>query len=680
MKLPKVDRKTLVKGAVVGLLALLLALVVGLAVLWPRCHGGVCPSVDALLAYQPPQASEVLDRDGRLLARLAPEQRIVIPISAIPKRVAGAFLSVEDRRFYQHHGIDWPRVAGAFLRNLKALRLREGSSTITMQLSRNVFPDQIGPPHSLRRKLGELVLAREIEKTLAKDRILELYLNQIYLGNGLYGVEAASRGYFGKSVRDLTAAQAALLAALPKAPTGYDPRRFPEAARKRRDLVLALMAQEGYLTPAELKKARHEKIKLVPLEEPQGAPWFVAAVRRELHDKLGPEADRMGLRVRTGLDLRLQKAAEKELGRQIAAVEKASHRSCGRDPDECLEGLFVALDPATGDIRALVGGRDYSLSEFDRVTQARRQAGSAFKPIVWTAALSAGIPLTTLLGDSSTDYQPADRISMPVGPLNLREALRVSSNRAAVALGEKVGVDAVIEEARNLGLTTSIPDYPSIVLGTAGVEPLELTLAYAAFANGGDKVEPRFIERVESPVGDVLLQTPISRTAVLTPGVAYLMTSVLSDVVERGTGMAARAAGPRDVPMFGKTGTTNDAQDVWFVGATPELVGAVWLGYDQPRPLGKGASGGRLAAPVFGRVLKSYYTVLHPPPPPWSRPPELEERDVDLGSGGLAISGCPPDHAARELFVPGTAPQDCPEHHGGVVGLIDKVGRWLGPQ
>src|SRR5438874_4738032 len=562
----KVDRKKVAKGALAGLLALVAAFLIALARLWPRCRAGVCPSVDSLLAYQPPQASEVLDRDGRLLARLAPEQRIVVPITSIPRKVAGAFLSVEDRRFYQHHGIDWRRVGGAFWRNLKSLRLREGSSTLTMQLSRNVFPDQIGPPHSLRRKLGELVLAREIEAKLPKDRILELYLNQIYLGNGLYGVEAAARGYFGKSVRDLTPAQAALLASLPKAPTSYDPRRFPDAAHKRRDLVLTLMAQEGYLTPAELKKAQREKIKLVPLEEPQGAPWFIAAVRRELHDRLGPEADRLGLRVRTGLDMKLQRSAEKELVQQISAVEKRSKKTCGKDPDECLEGLFVAVDPATGDVRALVGGRDYSLSEFDRVTQARRQAGSAFKPIVWTAALQAGIPLTTLLGDS---------------------------------------------------------------------------------------------------------------TAALTPGVAYMMTSLLSDVVDRGTGMAARREVPADLPLFGKTGTTNDAQDVWFVGATPELVGAVWLGYDQPRSLGKSASGGRLAAPVFGRVLKTYYS-RRPPPLPWIQPPELEDREVDLASGGLAIVGCPPDRVARELFLPGTAPQDCPEHHGGVVGLMDKVGRWLG--
>src|SRR3954452_23949322 len=266
MELPKIDRKMLIKGAAAGLLACIIALLIGLAALWPRCRAGICPSVEALLAYQPPQASEVVDRDGRLLARLAPEQRIVVPISVIPKRISGAFLSVEDRRFYQHHGIDWRRVGGAFLRNLKSLRLREGSSTITMQLTRNVFPDQIGPTHSLRRKLGELVLAREIEAKLPKDRILELYLNQIYLGNGLYGVEAAARGYFGKSVRDLTTAQAATLAALPKAPFTYDPRRSPEAARKRRDLVLRLMRESYFITPGELRSALREKLRLAPTE------------------------------------------------------------------------------------------------------------------------------------------------------------------------------------------------------------------------------------------------------------------------------------------------------------------------------------------------------------------------------------------------------------------------------
>jgi penicillin-binding protein 1A len=669
-------RARILKGALIGALGLLACSLIALALLWPRCQGGACPSVDSLEAYRPPQASEVLDRDGRVIARLAPEQRIVVPISAIPSRVSGAFLAVEDRRFYEHRGIDFHRMLGALWRDVRSLSLREGSSTITMQLARNLFPQQIGPARTLRRKLWEVVLAREIEGKLPKDRILELYLNQIYLGNGLYGVEAASRGYFGKPVGGLTAAQAAVLAALPKAPTAYDPRRFPEAAKRRRDLVLRLMADAAIIPGDELRKALREPMHLSPAEEPSGAPWFVAAVRRELHDRFGPEADTMGLRVRTGLDPGLQRIAERELWRQIAAFEKKRKKPCSSDRADCLEGLFVAMDPMIGDVHALVGGRDYALSEFDRATQARRQPGSAFKPIVWAAALQSGVPLSTLLAADGGDYQPADRITLPVGPLNLREALRVSSNRAAVALGNRIGVPRVIDQARALGLTTAIPEYPSTVLGAGEVVPIQLVGAYAAFANGGNRVAPRFVLRVEGAAGELLWEAPVEASPALPAGVAYLMTSILIDVVERGTGAAARAEGPPDVPLAGKTGTTNDAQDVWFVGGTPELVGAVWFGYDKPRSLGVSASGGRLAAPVFGRVLREYYRGRLSPPP-WSRPEEIEERDVDIVSGSLAIAGCPSDRVVRELFLPGTAPPDCPEHHGGVVGFFEKVSRWI---
>ncbi|OLB99491.1 MAG: hypothetical protein AUI15_08730 [Actinobacteria bacterium 13_2_20CM_2_66_6] len=480
-------RRRILHGAWIGALVAVACLVIALALLWPRCQGGACPSVSTLETYRPPQASEVLDRDGRLIARLAPEQRIVVPVAAIPPRVTGAFLAVEDRRFYQHRGIDFHRMMGALWRDLRTFSLREGSSTITMQLARNIFPQQIGPARTLRRKLWELVLAREIEQKLPKDRILELYLNQIYLGNGLYGIEAAARGYFGKPVGELTAAQAATLAALPKAPTTYDPRRYPDAARRRRDLVLRLMAEASVISPDELRKALREKLHLSPPEETSGAPWFVAGVRRELHDRFGAEADTMGLRVRTGLDPGLQKAAEHELARQIGALEHRRKKPCNDDHSDCLEGLFVALDPVTGAVLALVGGRDYAMSEFDRATQARRQPGSAFKPIVWAAALESGIPLSTLLAPDGGDYQPADRITLPAGPLNLREALRVSSNRAAVALGNRVGIPRVIEQAHALGITTPIPEFPSTLLGAGEVAPIELAAVFAAFANGGDQ-------------------------------------------------------------------------------------------------------------------------------------------------------------------------------------------------
>src|SRR5437588_4156894 len=280
-----------------------------------------CPPVESLRDYRPPQASLVLDSEGKLLARLAPEERIVVPLAAMSPLLVRVFLAVEDQRFYQHRGIDWRRVGGALLRDLRTLSFREGSSTISMQLARNGFPDRLTRARTLRRKIAEMIVARRIEKTFSKDQVLEMYLNQIYLGNGYYGVEAAARGYFGRPAKELAPGQAALRAALPKAPANYDPRRFPDAALKRRNLVLAQMAQAGVITAGEADAAHKQKLRLRPAEEEGGAPWFVAAVRRALHDRFGPDAGTQGLRVRTTLDIALQHTAERELVKQIAAVE-----------------------------------------------------------------------------------------------------------------------------------------------------------------------------------------------------------------------------------------------------------------------------------------------------------------------------------------------------------------------
>src|SRR4051794_36245668 len=297
-----------------------------------------CPPVEALHDHRPPQASLVFDREGKLLARLAPEERIVVPLSSMSPKLVGAFLAVEDQRFYEHHGIDWRRVAGAIWRDVRTVSLREGSSTITMQLARNVFPDSLTRARTLRRKLAEMIVARRIERTFTKQQILEMYLNQIYLANGYYGVEAAARGYFGRTAMDLSLPQAALLAALPKAPSNYDPRRFPDAAIKRRNLVLSLMARMDLVTAKEDAVARKSKLRLSAQEQEGGAPWFVAAVRRELNDRFGQNAETQGLRVRTTLDPALQRAAEKELVRQIEAVEsgklgKTAAQKCNGDPE-----------------------------------------------------------------------------------------------------------------------------------------------------------------------------------------------------------------------------------------------------------------------------------------------------------------------------------------------------------
>ncbi|TMA25606.1 MAG: penicillin-binding protein [Deltaproteobacteria bacterium] len=644
-----------------------------------------CPPVESLRDYRPPQASLVLDSEGKLLARLAPEERIVVPLAAMSPLLVRVFLAVEDQRFYQHRGIDWRRVGGALLRDLRTLSFREGSSTISMQLARNVFPDRLTRARTLRRKLAEMIVARRIETTFPKDQILEMYLNQIYLGNGYYGVEAAARGYFGRSAKDLTAVQAALLAALPKAPANYDPRRFPDAALKRRNLVLREMVKAGLIDANEEAAARKTKLRLRPPEEEGGAPWFVAAVRRALHDRFGPDAETQGLRVRTTLDIALQHTAERELVKQIAAVEKGklgafSGKPCAGDAEECLEGLFVALDSRSGDVRALVGGRDYRLSEFDRVTQAHRQPGSTFKPFVWTAALQAGVPISTLLDTSQTiaDYAPADGQTPSDHPLNLREALRLSSNRAAVALGERIGLQPVIDVARSCGIASPIPPWPASFLGAAELTPLELIAAFAPFANGGLRLVPRFIDEVTNATGELIWREPIEVASALPPGISFLMASLLAEVIDRGTGIAARSALGRKLPALGKTGTTNGAQDVWFVGATPDLVAGVWLGFDKPRPIGPAATGGRLAAPVWGRIVAAD-SRGRPVPAPWTAPDGVEQHDIDVRTGGLATDGCPPNQVAREYFLRGTAPaNDCSEHAGGVAGFLRRTLEGIG--
>jgi penicillin-binding protein 1A len=655
---------------------------IGLAWLWPRCSGGDCPSVEALRSYTPPQATQVLDRSGRLLANLAPERRVVVPLNRIPAQVSGAFLAVEDKRFYRHHGVDWRRVAGALARDVRSLSWRQGFSTLTMQLARNVFPEKLTRAKTLRRKLAEVVLARQIEKEFSKEQILEMYLNQIYLGNGLYGVEAASQGYFGKPVSRLTNAEAALLAALPRAPSFYDPRRNPAAAESRRNLVLDQMAHAGVIEPAEAEQARREPLKLVPPAEAAGAaPYFVAAVRRELVQRFGPLAETRGYRVYTTLDPSLQATAERELVKQLQAVESGRmghfrHPSCSArppaDPSVCLQGLFVAMDPASGDVLALVGGRDYRMSQFDRATQARRQAGSAFKPIVYATAIAQGIPVTTaLLGpdavDSLGDYRPADHVS-DSADVNLRDALRLSSNRATVVLGNRVGVTRVLAEARDLGLTTPIRPYPSTFIGAAEVVPMELVASYSVFATGGALVRPRLIRRVVDTDGTVVYQAPTERRFVLSPAVSFITTSLMRDVVDRGTGSGVRQALPYSIPAAGKTGTTDEGADVWFIGVTPDLVAGVWLGFDRPQAILADASGGGLAAPVWGRVVADHYR-RHPAPAPWNAPPDLQVRQIDRRSGMLATPYCPPGDVVTEYFLSGTEPTDnCPLHPDAAAG------------
>lgn len=641
-----------------------------------------CPPVAALETYRPPEASRVFTEGGQLLADLSPQRRIVVGLDRVPAIVRDGFVAVEDRRFWKHGGVDLRGVARAVWRDLTSLSLKEGFSTIPMQLARNVFPEQLPRSEKFARKICEIRLAGQIEEEFSKREILELYLNQIYLGDGLYGVEAAAQGYFGKEVARVTPAEAALLIALVRSPEGYNPRKHPLRAIERRNVVLSVLQREGVLTEAEAKRAMSEPLRLAPPIEAAGrAPYVVAAVRRELRDRFGPDADIQGLRVYTGLDPDLQRAAQQALVAQIERIESGAygryrHPSPGNGdaPQDSaaspyLQGMIVALDPHDGRIRALVGGRDFALSQFDRALQARRQPGSAFKPIVYAAALQQRIPATTRIDAApvsidnagSPVWQPADHLAGSTSALTLRDALALSSNNATVRLGQWIGVDRVIEMARALGLTTEIPPYPSIFIGSAEVVPAELVAAYAAFANGGYRVKPRLITRVEDAHGNVLWQAPFERRRALDEDVAFLTLSLLEDVIERGTGTAVRSSGFW-LPAAGKTGTTNESKDAWFIGMTPDLVAGVWIGFDRPQRIVSNGSGGSLAAPAWAELMKAAYRD-RPAPAAWVPPPGLTSVPIDPATGSRATHDCPAEDVRIEYFLRGTEPREyCPLH------------------
>ncbi len=673
-------KRTLLLGGAAGaaLLALLAAFVA------PRALG--CPSPGTLRTYRPPEASRVYAADGSIVAELSPARRVAVELGEIPAVLRDGFVAVEDRRFFRHRGIDVRGIGRAAAHDLAHLSLREGFSTITMQLARQLFPDELPMSARFRRKTCELAMAVSIEREFPKRQILNLYLNQIYLGNGLYGVERAAEGYFGKPARELTLPEAALLIGLNKNPEGYNPRKHLARAVERRNTVLDVLAREGVIGEVAASRARLAPLRLAAPPEAAGpAPYFVAGIRHELRERFGPEADVSGLRVYTGLDPALQRAARRALVDQIASIEAGRY---GRyrhpvmppdaDPDPSadgspyLQGLVVALDPATGAVRALVGGRDFTHSQFDRVYEARRQPGSAFKPIVYETAIESGLTATTriettpvaLAGAGSAPWRPDDEVPDSVTSLSARDALARSSNFAAVRVGESVGTTRVIDTARALGLTTPIPAYPAIFLGAAEVRPIELVAAYAAFGNGGWRVAPHLIERVEDKHGRVLWRAAPPRARALDEGAAFITLGLLRDVVDRGTGTAVRQQGFW-LPAAGKTGTTNAGRDTWFIGMTPDLVAGVWLGFDRPRPIVAGGSGGRLAAPVWGRMMREAYRT-RPNPAPWLPPTDLVALPVDTTSGLLATSHCPANVVRVEYYLPGTEPREsCHLHHAG---------------
>ncbi|HEU4699638.1 MAG TPA: PBP1A family penicillin-binding protein [Gemmatimonadales bacterium] len=697
---PKKSRSPWVRRLLVAVLALVALGLGGLAAAWYSvCAGDSCPAIAGLDEYDPDQASKVYAADGRLITDLGLQRRTVVPLQEMAPAVKAAFIATEDKRFYEHHGIDWVRAFGAVKNRLLKGRL-EGFSTITMQLAGNLWPEDINRrDRSLRRKLKEMYVASEIERKYSKDKILELYLNQINLGNRAFGVEAASQRYFGKSVRALNVAEAATLAALPKAPERYNPRKHPNYAVMRRNVVLGLLRDDGKLSAAEAEKWKAFPLLLSSRDDFSSvAQYFVEYVRQQLDQKFGRDLYTKGYRVYTTLDLDMQQTAERALETQLEAIESGTkygpfpHKSYRQIQDAradageedggaaltpYLQGLLVTLEAKTGYIRALVGGRDFDDSKFNRATQSRRQPGSTFKPLVYSAALRAGYPLSTIEVDSplvveapgQAPWTPKNFDAKFDGPHTLRHSLMWSRNVPTIKLGMQLGEPAVIEEARRYGLTTPISPVPSIHIGAADVIPLEMISAYTAFANLGERSVPTAILRVEDRKGNIVWQPSVQLQPVMSPEQAWLMNSVLQDVVRSGTASGAVGRYFPLVPIGGKTGTTNDGFDVWFIGYTPELVTGVWMGFDQPQKIKGNAQGGILAAPAWTAMMREVYD-RRPNPAPWPRPEALTFAEIDQTTGYKATPFCPREVHYIESFIPGTEPVAfCPVHSPfGVMG------------
>ncbi len=744
------------------------------------------PDFKVLKDYEPPILSRVYAGDGRLLATFAAEQRIFVPIQNIPQRVKDAFLSAEDKDFYIHPGVDVMGIARAILTNIQNIGSDKhpyGASTITQQVAKNML---LTNEVSITRKIKEAILAFRIESVLNKDRILEIYLNQIFLGNRSYGVAAASLNYFNKPLDELTVAQAAFLAALPKAPSNYNPATRKEAAVGRRNWVIGRMLEDNKITAAEAKAARAEALetKVRGPEESVRADYYAEEVRRELVEAYGNiSLLNDGYTIRTSLDPKLQGYADKALRRALLSYDQSrtgyrgavahlttmedwvkqlnrvdtppgsdgwllavvlesdskeaeigfedgskgtlpfanmkwarkeiSPRRYGAYPkgvsdalkvgdvilvekekskDEKttryklqqvpkIQGAFVAMDPHTGRVLALVGGFSERASAFNRATQAQRQVGSAFKPFVYLTALDNGFTPSSLINDAPVELSQGPGLPMwrpenfdgdYLGPLTLRRALEKSRNVVTVRLAQAVGMDKVVETAKKFGVVDDMPHYLAFALGAKETTPLRLTAAYAMIANGGKKISPSFIDRIQDNRGQTIWKhdrrpcdkcrdteftkdTPVpavpdTREQINDPRTIYQITSLMQGVATRGT---AASLGSLGRTLAGKTGTTNESKDVWFVGFSPNLVAGVFIGYDDPQPLGERETGGSVSVPVFKEFMEQ--ALANVPDQPFRVPPGVQLVRVDPATGRP-----PAGEDARvilEAFLPGTDPE-----------------------
>ena len=644
------------------------------------------------------QATTLYDVSNRPVFTIFKEQRLEVPIAKISPHLLRAIVSIEDRRFFAHNGVDSFRVFGAAWKNLLHFRAAQGGSTITQQLARQSF---LSSDKTLRRKMKEAVLAARIEDQYSKHEILELYLNKVYFGEGLYGAEAASQGYFGKPASDLDVSEAALLAGLVKSPSAYAPTVHLERATARRNVVLQAMRDLDAIDRTTWEQATRAPVKLQPKAgEPEASGLhFKEQVRLKLVELFGEErVYEGGLRVYTTIDPAMQEAAEAAIAqsmKEIEARQAARRKTPAEGPTDPLQAALVAIDPKTGEVRAMVGGRDQKASGFNRATQAQRQPGSAFKPFVYATALEAGYspaslvdrldePIMTLQGAWIPEDDHSEGNAMTV-----RTALRTSSNRAAARMIEEVGIERTAEYAKRLGLG-SVPHVPSLALGSGEVTLLSMTMAYAAFADGGLLHKPVLIRRVVDAEGVTLFETTPSAERAVSETTAFLMSHMLADVVNAGTAFRARSDG-FTLPAAGKTGTTNDYVDAWFVGFTPNLVSGVWIGFDQPRTILRNGYAGDLAVPLWARFMK---TATRHDKASWFKPPSsIVTVEVCRMSGKLPARGCDDVEIVNkdgttvkrsviqpEYFVKGTEPLESCDLHPGHSFLEAVAGVFRGTQ
>ena len=660
MKLSRLER--FIKIMITLIMALVATFVVS-GVVWYFYFVHDLPSIEALKNYRPPTITRFFSEDGEVIGEFFVERRDVVSLDRMPHHLVQAFVAGEDARFYQHKGLDYLAILRALLRNIFSGEVIQGGSTITQQVVKSIL---LSPEKSFSRKIREAILAYKIEKYLSKEEILYLYLNQIYLGQGAYGVAAAAETYFGKAIEEVNLAESALLAGLPQAPGKYSPYTHPEQARRRQVYILNRMVEEGLISRTESAKALQTPMRIGVKENSslEKVPYFVEQVRKYVEERYGKSAlYKDGLQVYTTIDIHFQKIAQEAV---ISGLKEIERRQKYPSSDIPLspEGALVCFDLETSYVKAMVGGRDFRKSQFNRVTQARRQTGSAFKPIVYASALDKGYTPASIIVDTPIVFEWGERKWKPKnfeekfsGPTTFKNALAHSVNIITVKITQDVGLEYIKEYAQRLGISSPLPGDLSIALGSSSISLYELTKAYAVFANRGSTFKPILIKKILDREGNLLEENlPLlyptesqGEAHVISPQTAYIMTHLLQGAVQHGTGWRAKALGR---PVAAKTGTTDHFLDAWFIGYTSEFITGVWVGFDGERSLGENETGSRAASPIWvafmSKILKDK------PLKEFPAPEGIEFVKIDPKTGQLSSE----EEGILECFREGTAPTE----------------------